>query len=871
MHIRLDFFVAALAICLGLSLVPNAFGYATETHAAMTGAAVAKSNLTNSPQTSTLIARLGLNTLDSSRPFDPASVSEQICGQQNSLAGRYIVLTPPPTSLFAQCFEQARMKAVRDVIGESIIPSDYTIAGWMIRGVIREDVNLVEVKNGDEPGGVFNRVFGHFYDPLTGNGLPLVGAPAVDWPFIKGAAVRLPNRENIYNIPNARETMWRALTLTDSTSTPITPLSGISDAANKDAERKAYWATTFRTLGDVVHVLQDMAQPQHTRIDAHSGLGCIPLTNICLLGHDSFYENYIKTRTLGQNRFSIAEGFFTAPQVEKEVVYATTPKPLIYDTYAKPQFATYQDFFRTSGVSNTDGRGLANYSNRGFYTAGTNISLPVPNPAPYPSPDPGGYGLTSETIPTNLPGSEKLTNMAGLEIGGSMTFLSGAVTDKVTNTSDTIRLSTLSAWDQFTKQEGLLSTYTLNYYNYDAMADLLIPRAVAYSAGLIDYFFRGQLEITPPDEGVYSLVDHFDFAGENQTATNPGQGFIGFKTIKLKLRNTTPDITPSGGGAAVAQNMVNGKLVAVLKFHRNLSYADDLSGEPDSGSTYAATRSANEEIVVSDRVKDENGNPVSTITLNSNTATAKLLYFEFDKQLPINATDVYLQVVYRGELGSEADAVVVQTLDISEPTYFAYMNASDYIRLNSKVYTRAEINSNSPPAGGELSGSQLRALVQPTSCIDSMTDQLSANCFPNIPINFALKLGTIANNTTMQLAPTNVRTYVRMSMLTPKDVPAQLDQSDSNCVPNNVVPLPGRILQTNYSIDADGSQRTNVTVNLFPPPVRGVYGNTLSCVILGDGTPTAPNSNDNRDIKMTPLTGTNLKPIQITGFKFGAP
>ena len=32
-------------------------------------------------------------------------------------------------------------------------------------------------------------------------------------------------------------------------------------------------------------------------------------------------------------------------------------------------------------------------------------------------------------------------------------------------------------------------------YDRDAQDDLLIPRAVAYSAGLIDYFFRGRVEV----------------------------------------------------------------------------------------------------------------------------------------------------------------------------------------------------------------------------------------------------------------------------------------------------------------------------------------------------------------------------------------
>ena len=47
---------------------------------------------------------------------------------------------------------------------------------------------------------------------------------------------------------------------------------------------------------------------------------------------------------------------------------------------------------------------------------------------------------------------------------------------------------------------------TLNSFNYDAAYPFLIPKAVNYSAGLIDYFFRGKLKITKIDfegEGLY--------------------------------------------------------------------------------------------------------------------------------------------------------------------------------------------------------------------------------------------------------------------------------------------------------------------------------------------------------------------------------
>ena len=109
------------------------------------------------------------------------------------------------------------------------------------------------------------------------------------------------------------------------------------------------------------------------------------------------------------------------------------------------------------------------------------------------------------------------------------------------------------------------------------IAGIALASAVAYSAG-IDYFFRGQLEITLPDEGVYSLVDHRDFSGEGPPATDAVSGFKGFKTIKLKLRNVTPDIAPSGGGTIAPQTMPGGNLVAVLKFTRNLCAAEMVSG-----------------------------------------------------------------------------------------------------------------------------------------------------------------------------------------------------------------------------------------------------------------------------------------------------
>ena len=63
---------------------------------------------------------------------------------------------------------------------------------------------------------------------------------------------------------------------------------------------------------------------------------------------------------------------------------------------------------------------------------------------------------------------------------------------------------------------------------HNTYAKELLPRAVGYSAGLLNYFFRGTLEITAPDTYVYSIIDG---------SSNPQQ----FTKIKAKVMNTTPN------------------------------------------------------------------------------------------------------------------------------------------------------------------------------------------------------------------------------------------------------------------------------------------------------------------------------------------
>ena len=81
-----------------------------------------------------------------------------------------------------------------------------------------------------------------------------------------------------------------------------------------------------------------------------------------------------------------------------------------------------------------------------------------------------------------------------------------------------------------------------------------------------------------------------------------------------------------------------------------------------------------EEIVVSNPVDIARLSPAGPLKSEAQATVT----FTFAKPIPIDATDIYLQVVFRGQLGNETDAVVVTTKNVSEPNYIAIVNDYDY-------------------------------------------------------------------------------------------------------------------------------------------------------------------------------------------------
>lgn len=322
--------------------------YELGTHGQLTNEAYKRSALSDSQ----FLSNLGINGLDPSNPFGKSY---------------YDMAWNQVMERTATAFEQSEKR-----MPDGAKP--LSISGWLMRGAIREDDAKGESNPQDDPYYPnLKRPLHHFFDPvlnrpLTATGLSSLDSDvhkAPDWAVGSRDAFNIPNaqeyaRRNHFTVFDAREAMYRALTGRDGQGNVV---------AATEAERNKYWATTFRALGDVVHLVQDMGQPQHTRNDPHAGkfFGLIG-------GHASVYEKYIEARATGANSYRI------------DGTPASQLPPLNFDGYPIPTFPKYSDYWSIG--SGTNGRGLADYSNRGFFSAGTNLgsniySSPANNAANY--------------------------------------------------------------------------------------------------------------------------------------------------------------------------------------------------------------------------------------------------------------------------------------------------------------------------------------------------------------------------------------------------------------------------------------------------------------------------------------------------------
>lgn len=604
---------------------------------------------------------------------------------------------------------------------------EYRIPAWVMRGAIREDDNdFGSYSIGDRDEDPWSNVFRagrHFYDPINNRALDSGGIcgvfgcmRATEWAMGRTGVLAGPGTidagsENHFSWQHARNQYWWALTYKSSDLGVNTYAEA---QARHSARRSRRMATMLKAIGQVVHLAQDMAQPQHTRNDSHG-----PPATTLLTGDsraDGVFEAYTEARLFRE----LPEPGYSNPLSHFDGAKLTVDDlPSIkIQTYPAPSFSTAVEYFTTQQSDSAVAlrRGISDLSNRGFFTTTT---LPVNVASLSPDPLVGTFSDNPPQPAENAGFYEEFPLATKLYASGSVVrsyHLIAPVPDVLqpnwnaqsgffTEYSANGRLPLLTASQSriasdliaVPTPESDATVYSMSYDVYTATADAMLSRAVGYSRGLIDYFFRGRLEVTPTTQNAFAVLNQ----GEPHTVDadgyprRPNDSIFGFEKVRLRVRNISDAITESGPATpAIPQASGNGTLVAVARYHRNACYKQNMSGErvrayappPSIGAITepvctgtTPVRTKHQEISVSAPIMISSATDLPGGEGVGGSAVAVEKAFDFSADpIPVNATDLFIQVVYRGQLGEEPDGIAVGTYDVREPTFIGIYNNTDY-------------------------------------------------------------------------------------------------------------------------------------------------------------------------------------------------
>ncbi|HEX5222319.1 MAG TPA: hypothetical protein VFZ59_22390 [Verrucomicrobiae bacterium] len=325
---------------------------------------------------------------------------------------------------------------------------------WISKGSVDEDAGL--------------RAANHFYTPAVrgeqwAKGLtdpPLDGSPINSFEWVSEAYGAIhPNSES-----------WKKARLYE--------FDGLTKSLK--TVRDANLGHMFYALGHVIHLNQDLSQPSHTRDDNHFPvLGpSSPMENYGLKFYENAgkvgYQSAFPTSTRSWEQWRTA-GFDKLEDFWDRKLYTGQPQALVANEAG-------------SGLTQAT-LGLAEYSNGNFlsddalYTEVKNLHFR--HRFPFPS---FGSGTDFRTV-LQLPATAARPVLLKDGLPKNRLYFA-KVKDGKTMTHH-------SAWSYLTAKKKETVKVSINDNNVlQEYHSILIPKAIEYSAGILDYFFRGKLEVT---------------------------------------------------------------------------------------------------------------------------------------------------------------------------------------------------------------------------------------------------------------------------------------------------------------------------------------------------------------------------------------
>jgi len=248
--------------------------------------------------------------------------------------------------------------------------------------------------------------------------------------------------------------------------------------ASELGDREQAFADTFRALGQQMHLVVDASVPEHVRNDPHVMESI--LRGVGLRGYGS-YEHWVSDqhgRPGSQQEAAFITRYLSNPfDFDPAILQQPTN-----DTQARVPVARLidTDLYQAIDPNVTLGSaiGIAEFANANFFSEDTGSSrLLLPN---YPFPD------RSRLVPSQHPAPQP---------GRVRTYYAKGAGDGLP--VDPVLAECVL--DEPARDEGILEprTYTCVDENVWAqVAQVMLPRAIGYARGALDYFFRGTLDFT---------------------------------------------------------------------------------------------------------------------------------------------------------------------------------------------------------------------------------------------------------------------------------------------------------------------------------------------------------------------------------------
>ena len=254
-----------------------------------------------------------------------------------------------------------------------------------------------------------------------------------------------------------------------------------SDVALTKAQRDEYFARTFRGLGHQIHLIQDAAQPDHVRNDAHPQDQMFEKSPS---NGSAYFESWAKERFTSVNDLkALPAPVF--PNVPFNVSYnSRVPITQLYDT------DQYNGLNASAGIN----QGIAEYTNANFFSDDTIFaaeSYPTNHRHYFPFPKKSStdfQAYISQIKPLSVKIAEDATEDKGIWIKKER---DGETVDHFVRAGRW----TSKIYKDFGEGPMFYRSFYLDEECHEDYAKLLIPRAVGYSAGLLNYFFRGEIDM----------------------------------------------------------------------------------------------------------------------------------------------------------------------------------------------------------------------------------------------------------------------------------------------------------------------------------------------------------------------------------------